>query len=123
MTVPAPAEPKRRILGFCWFRRETYERARSVMSDPEILFDSFDEWLVAARRIERGIARRRRDRCRVLRGGIAIDDVVPFGNEQRVVLRQFMFNRDKTKRAAAAGLGGDINDAGTALDRFAGSDG
>lgn len=56
MTVPAPAEPKRRILGFCWFRRETYDQARSVMSDPEILFDSFDEWLVAARKIEREIA-------------------------------------------------------------------
>lgn len=50
MTKPAPA-PKR-ILGFCWFRREDYDTARSVMADPEILFDTFDEWLAGARRIE-----------------------------------------------------------------------
>jgi len=50
MTKP-PAEPQR-IYGFCWFRRESYDQARSVMSDPEVLFDTFDEWLKAARKIE-----------------------------------------------------------------------
>jgi hypothetical protein len=58
MTKPATDEKKRRILGFCWFRRETYEQARSVMSDPEVLFDTFDDWLTAARRIEREVTDR-----------------------------------------------------------------
>ena len=55
MSKPATEETKRRILGFCWFRRETYDDARSVMSDPEVLFDTFDEWLSAARTIEREV--------------------------------------------------------------------
>jgi len=46
-----PEEPQR-IYGFCWFRREDYDQARSLMSDPEVLFDTFDEWLKAARKIE-----------------------------------------------------------------------
>lgn len=46
-----PAEPQR-IYGICWFRREDYAEALKVMSDPEALFDTFDEWLKAARRIE-----------------------------------------------------------------------
>lgn len=56
MTQPPTDASKKRILGFCWFRRETYDHDRSVMSDPEILFDSFDEWLAAARKIEREVA-------------------------------------------------------------------
>ena len=55
MTLPATEEKKRRILGFCWFRRESYDQARAVMSDPERLFDTFDEWLVAARTVEREV--------------------------------------------------------------------
>ena len=46
-----PDQPQR-IIGFCWFRREDYDEARSMMSDPEALFDTFDEWLKAARKIE-----------------------------------------------------------------------
>lgn len=56
MTQPATEEKKHRILGFCWFRRDGYAQARSVMSDPEVLFDTFDEWLAAARRIEREVS-------------------------------------------------------------------
>lgn len=50
MTKP-PAEPLR-VYGICWFRREDYAEAVKVMSDPEALFDTFDEWLKAARKIE-----------------------------------------------------------------------
>ena len=46
-----PDQP-RQIYGFCWFRREDYDTARSLMSDPEALFDTYDEWLSAARKIE-----------------------------------------------------------------------
>jgi hypothetical protein len=46
-----PEQPQR-IIGFCWFHRETYDEARSMMADPEALFDTFDEWLKAARKIE-----------------------------------------------------------------------
>lgn len=53
MTKPAKEDTPKRILGFCWFRRETYQEARKVMVDPHVLFDSFDEWLAAARKIER----------------------------------------------------------------------
>lgn len=49
-------DTKRRILGFCWFRRETYADARAAMADPERLFDSFDEWLAAARGVEREVS-------------------------------------------------------------------
>lgn len=58
MTKPATDEPKKRILGFCWFRRETYDQARTMMSDPEVLFDGFDEWLAAARKVERDVTTR-----------------------------------------------------------------
>ncbi|NLH81647.1 MAG: hypothetical protein GX458_12485 [Phyllobacteriaceae bacterium] len=56
MPQPAPETPKRRILGFCWFRRETYDQARAVMSDPDVLFEDFDTWLAAARKIEREVS-------------------------------------------------------------------
>lgn len=56
MTQPATDAPKKRILGFCWFRRESYDHDRAMMSDPEILFDSFDEWLAAARKVEREVS-------------------------------------------------------------------
>ncbi len=51
MTKTAPATPKR-IVGFCWFHRDSYLDARSAMADPEVLFDTFDEWLKAAKKIE-----------------------------------------------------------------------
>ena len=53
-----PKEPRKilRIYGFCWFRRENYEEARAVMADPEVLFDTFDEWLKAAKKIEADVA-------------------------------------------------------------------
>ncbi|MCE1235601.1 MAG: hypothetical protein LWW93_04500 [Hyphomicrobiales bacterium] len=55
MTKPATDETKQRILGFCWFRRDGYDQARAIMSDPERLFDGFDQWLAAARTIEREV--------------------------------------------------------------------
>ena len=51
MTKTAPATPKR-IVGFCWFHRDGYLDARAAMADPEVLFDTFDEWLKAAKKIE-----------------------------------------------------------------------
>ncbi len=51
MTKTAPTKPQR-IVGFCWFRRDGYVDARAAMADPEILFDTFDEWLSAAKKIE-----------------------------------------------------------------------
>ncbi len=55
MTKPANDANRPRIIGFCWFRRESYQDARSLMADPDVLFDTFDEWLVAARQIERDV--------------------------------------------------------------------
>jgi len=54
MTKTAPATPQR-IVGFCWFHRDDYDRARAAMADPEVLFDTFDEWLAAARKIEKEV--------------------------------------------------------------------
>jgi hypothetical protein len=51
MTKTAPATPQR-IVGFCWFHRASYDSARAAMADPEVLFDTFDEWLSAAKKIE-----------------------------------------------------------------------
>ncbi|MER2605189.1 MAG: hypothetical protein ABTQ29_05120 [Siculibacillus sp.] len=58
MTKKPAAEKADRILGFCWFRREDYDRARSLMADPEILFDTWEEWFTAARKIEREVTER-----------------------------------------------------------------
>ncbi len=52
MSLPTTPANTLRIYGFCWFRRESYDEARAVMSDPEVLFDTFDEWLKAAKKIE-----------------------------------------------------------------------
>lgn len=57
MTKTAPATPQR-IVGFCWFHRDGYDSARTAMSDPEVLFDTFDEWLSAARKIEKEVTER-----------------------------------------------------------------
>ena len=56
MTLPIPPADKQRIYGFCWFRRDAYDQARSIMADPEVLFDTFDEWLKAAKKIEADVA-------------------------------------------------------------------
>jgi hypothetical protein len=55
-----PSEPGAppRIYGFCWFKRDHYAEARALMSDPETLFDTFDEWLKGARQIEREMTER-----------------------------------------------------------------
>ena len=58
MTKPADAAAPNRIYGFCWFKRETYDASRAAMSDPENLFDTFDEWLAAARKVEREVTAR-----------------------------------------------------------------
>lgn len=50
MTKP-PATPMQ-IFGFCWFLREDYDTARAAMADPEVLFDTYAEWLKAAKKIE-----------------------------------------------------------------------
>ena len=55
MTKPAPTKPIR-VVGFCWFHRDGYDDARAAMSDPEILFDTFDEWLRAAKKIEADVS-------------------------------------------------------------------
>lgn len=55
MTKTAPAQPKR-IVGFCWFHRDGYLDARAAMADPEVLFDTYDEWLKAAKTIEADVA-------------------------------------------------------------------
>ena len=57
MSKTAPAAPAR-IIGFCWFHRDGYADARAMMADPEILFDTFDEWLAAAKKIEREVTAR-----------------------------------------------------------------
>lgn len=41
-----------RVFGFCWFHRDDYDAARAAMADPEVLFDTFAEWLKAAKKIE-----------------------------------------------------------------------
>lgn len=55
MTKPAPTKPIR-VVGFCWFHRDDYQNARAAMADPEILFDTFDEWLRAAKKIEADVS-------------------------------------------------------------------
>ena len=45
-----------RVYGICWFAREDYDTARALMSDPEALFDTYDEWLSAARKLEGQVA-------------------------------------------------------------------
>lgn len=52
MTQPTTPAATLRIYGFCWFRRDEYDAARAAMADPEVLFDTFDEWLKAAKKIE-----------------------------------------------------------------------
>ncbi len=56
MSVPKAPANTLRIYGFCWFRREDYDEARAAMADPEVLFDTFDEWLKAAKKIESDMA-------------------------------------------------------------------
>lgn len=56
--APGAGGPVKRILGFCWFHRDDYDRARSVMADPEVLFPTFDEWLKSAKRIESEVTAR-----------------------------------------------------------------
>ncbi|TBW39951.1 hypothetical protein EYW49_04585 [Siculibacillus lacustris] len=57
-TPTAPTAPTLRIFGFCWFHRATYARDRGLMTDPEVLFETFDQWLKSARQIEREISAR-----------------------------------------------------------------
>jgi hypothetical protein len=38
-----------------WFTRATYASHRAIMSDPEVLPESFDEWLAQAKAGERGL--------------------------------------------------------------------
>ena len=45
-----------RIYGFCWFLRDDYDEARAAMADPEALFDTYAEWLKAAKKIEADVA-------------------------------------------------------------------
>lgn len=45
-----------RVYGICWFAREDYDTARAAMADPEALFDTYDEWLAAAHKLERQVA-------------------------------------------------------------------
>ena len=57
MTKTEPAQPKR-LYGFCWFHRADYDRARGAMADPDILFETYDEWLKAAKKIEAEVSAR-----------------------------------------------------------------
>ena len=50
MTKPSPTPI--RVFGFCWFLRDDYDAARAAMADPEVLFDTYAEWLKAAKKIE-----------------------------------------------------------------------
>ncbi len=45
-----------RVYGFCWFLRDDYDEARAAMEDPEVLFDTYAEWLKAAKKIEAEVA-------------------------------------------------------------------
>ena len=47
-----PPETPLRVYGFCWFLRDEYDEARAAMADPEVLFDTYGEWLKAAKKIE-----------------------------------------------------------------------
>lgn len=56
-TVPtSAAKPPQRAVAICWFRREDYEAAKSAMSDPDRLYDNYDEWLREAHAFEREMA-------------------------------------------------------------------
>lgn len=52
MSVPKAPEAPLRVYGFCWFLRDDYDAARAAMADPEVLFDTYAEWLKAAKKIE-----------------------------------------------------------------------
>ncbi|MBL8573081.1 MAG: hypothetical protein JNM13_05345 [Hyphomicrobiaceae bacterium] len=43
-------------IGLCWFKREHFADHRQLMSDPDELFDTYDEWLKSAHQIERTVA-------------------------------------------------------------------
>jgi len=38
-----------------WFNRATYASHRTIMSDPGVLPESFDEWLASAKKAEQGL--------------------------------------------------------------------
>lgn len=40
------------VIGLCWFNRRHFDDHRALMSDPDELFDTFDEWLKSAKTLE-----------------------------------------------------------------------
>jgi len=56
MSLPKAPETTLRVYGFCWFLRDDYDEARAAMADPEVLFDTYAEWLKAAKKIEADVA-------------------------------------------------------------------
>ncbi|MDR3376947.1 MAG: hypothetical protein P4L98_24780 [Ancalomicrobiaceae bacterium] len=53
-----PVQQQRRTIAVCWFKRDHYEEAKSLMADPDRLYGSYDEWLKEALGFEREMAGR-----------------------------------------------------------------
>jgi hypothetical protein len=49
---PEAAPPRKQAVAICWFRREDYDAAKAEMSDPERLYEDYDEWLQEAQAFE-----------------------------------------------------------------------
>jgi hypothetical protein len=47
-TQPQPSSKGLATVGLAWFERDQWERLRDVAADPEILDDSYEEWLEGA---------------------------------------------------------------------------
>lgn len=56
MSLPTSPADTLRVFGFCWFLRDDYDEARAAMADPEVLFDTYAEWLKAAKKIEADVS-------------------------------------------------------------------